>query len=71
MIKCWYYIAALLSYLRPFKHSIGDHVGIFIDTAVPRVDTEQEAAHAEEKEQNYCGPNPFPAQVHVWDRSIG
>ena len=37
-------------YLRPLKNSIGDHVGIFIDTAILRVDAEQEAAHPEEKE---------------------
>ena len=42
-------------YLGPFQNSIGDHVGIFIDTAVIRVDAEQEAAHPKEKEKhNSC-----------------
>ena len=47
-------------YLRPFQNSIGDHVCIFIDTAVLRVDTEQQTAHPKEKEQNKCCLNAFP-----------
>ena len=47
-------------YLRPLKNSIGDHVGIFIDTAILRVDAEQEAAHPKEKEQNKGCPYAFP-----------
>ena len=49
-------------YLRPLQDSICDHVGIFIDTSVLRVDTEQKAAHTKEKEENYRCLHALPGK---------